>query len=698
MKIVIELKSDLCAYSGEVYNTSVDTDVVYDTYGFPYIPAKRIKGCIREAALELKDLGLLTHYDEIFGVKGNTPSIFSLSNAKLQNYDSLVNTIKRYKQFDVCEPQKVLQLYTYTRTQTTIDSETGSAKENSLRTIRVVRKGLVFEADLDFRKKAYLEEFTNAVSIVKHMGVSRTRGLGLVNMRVVKTKDNTYPHVLFDKTKIQDNNCISYTITLKSPMICKSSMGNQAKTEEYIAGSKVLGLIAGAMPRQEYQSIMDHIIVSNAYIAYKGNRTYPGRCSLQKLKNQVYENGRMILKDMMHMEGSNPVQIDTSVQRTPANIAYITQENVVQSVDTEISYHHQRPENKAIGRATESGGSFYQLASISEGQTFKGNIYADKETANKVLRAVSSLNQVRMGYGKNSEFGQVDFVLDSVSENTEKTVKMHEFNVMLVSDVILYNEGGMLVADVKALGEYLNEYFHVNDIIIEKSFVSYATIGGFNVTWGCKKQIFTALSKGSVIRFKSATGIDVALDKSYFIGERISEGYGEMIFKDNYPENVTVYKPKEEMTVCDSEKDSDILYRLLEKELEKRMDEMVRERLSTKALLTEYAVGFDDSFKASVSKMRLVYRTAKSYEQMKNTFTSKINAVNSTAARSNNDNCLNLIELMPVTLLKELEQSIATEYKVKFMLNWSEEDKFKKLYASYITELKNKIKIGEDDE
>lgn len=145
MKIVIELKSDLCAYSGEVYNTSVDTDVVYDTYGFPYIPAKRIKGCIREAALELKDLGLLTHYDEIFGVKGNTPSIFSLSNAKLQNYDSLVNTIKRYKHFDVCEPQKVLQLYTYTRTQTTIDSETGSAKENSLRTIRVVRKGLVFE-------------------------------------------------------------------------------------------------------------------------------------------------------------------------------------------------------------------------------------------------------------------------------------------------------------------------------------------------------------------------------------------------------------------------------------------------------------------------------------------------------------------------------------------------------------------------
>ena len=54
MKLIIELLSDMCTTSGDGHNSTVDMDVVYDIHGIPYIPAKRIKGCIREAALELR--------------------------------------------------------------------------------------------------------------------------------------------------------------------------------------------------------------------------------------------------------------------------------------------------------------------------------------------------------------------------------------------------------------------------------------------------------------------------------------------------------------------------------------------------------------------------------------------------------------------------------------------------------------------
>ena len=60
MKIKIELLSDLCTCSGETYNSMVDMDVVYDENGIPYIPAKRLKGCIRESALEMQELGIIT--------------------------------------------------------------------------------------------------------------------------------------------------------------------------------------------------------------------------------------------------------------------------------------------------------------------------------------------------------------------------------------------------------------------------------------------------------------------------------------------------------------------------------------------------------------------------------------------------------------------------------------------------------------
>ena len=54
-KLQIELKSDLCAGSGESLGSLIDTDICYDEYGFPYIPSKRLKGLIKEAFIEYMD-------------------------------------------------------------------------------------------------------------------------------------------------------------------------------------------------------------------------------------------------------------------------------------------------------------------------------------------------------------------------------------------------------------------------------------------------------------------------------------------------------------------------------------------------------------------------------------------------------------------------------------------------------------------
>ena len=101
MKLKIELLSDLCTYSGDTFNSVVDTDVVYDQYGLPYIPAKRLKGCIRESCMELAELGCTIElekndsqtkerfrasaeiFEKLFGKEGNSDSAFSLSNAYL---------------------------------------------------------------------------------------------------------------------------------------------------------------------------------------------------------------------------------------------------------------------------------------------------------------------------------------------------------------------------------------------------------------------------------------------------------------------------------------------------------------------------------------------------------------------------------------------------------------------------------------
>ena len=43
----------------------------------------------------------------------------------------------------------------------------------------------MFEAECSLIKPEFQKLLENAVSIVKHIGVSRTRGLGLVNMELI---------------------------------------------------------------------------------------------------------------------------------------------------------------------------------------------------------------------------------------------------------------------------------------------------------------------------------------------------------------------------------------------------------------------------------------------------------------------------------------------------------------------------------
>ena len=685
MKIKIELLSDLCSYSGETYNTIVDCDVVHDEYGLPYIPAKRIKGCIREAALELKELGLIEHYDEIFGDKGNKEACFTLSNALLEDHRKLTNALKNFKEKSVVEPTKVLNEYSYTRTQTRVDYESGVALDNSLRTIRVVKKGLAFYANLNFKNNAYFDDFKNAVSIVKHMGVSRTRGLGLVNLTIENEEnEENVKHVLFDE--VYDDNIISYTIHLKSKMICKSPMGNQGKSEDYIAGSKVLGLIANSLGKDGYSEIANKIIVSNAYITSDNKRCLPGRASLQKEKDQKYVDGKMDVVDMLYFknkkddEQKNPSneKNNDDKQRSQLNASYMSEDNVVKSVDKEITYHHQRPVDKSIGRATGSDGAFYQLGSMSEGQTFKGYIYCDRDVASKIKDSLSKLGEVRMGYGRNSEFGSIEFTLDSNSQVNNTKEIINECDMLLVSDVVLYNKDGMLVADIKTLRENLNEYFGVDDIEISSPFLKYSTIGGFNVTWGRRKQTFNALGKGSVLKIESKTGFNESYNVPHFIGERVSEGYGEFILeRTKNSDLVTVYKKNEEAYNDSCDEDEDIINKLLIKECKKIIDKNVRDIVS----------GIDtkgEELNPALSKIRLAYRDKNNYNDMKN----ELNSLES----SNKDKCVSLMNKVELNIV---DDAIKETRKFKQDFDWkpSDSEKFKYLYYVYISELKNKVKI-----
>ncbi len=689
MKIIIKLLSDLCTCSGETYNSMVDMDVVYDENGIPYIPAKRIKGCIREAALEMVEIGIIEkkQYERIFGKEGNSRAAFTLSNAYITGYSEAVEALQACSHRELVSQQNVLNQYTYMRTQTSVDLETGVADENSLRTLRVVKKGLVFEADCDvWDQTENLEVFKQAVSLVKHMGMSRTRGFGLVNLTLEETSSTNIQHVKIKKEQLSEKNKIIYEIKLKSAMICKSAKGNQADTQDYIAGSKVLGLIAGALGSDKYKELMgqeDELIVSNAYILNHEQRCVPGRISLQKEKDQPYDqNGEMIVLDMLYEPDISKKQM------TPANIDYIDKNGVKTDVITEISYHHQRAKDKSIGRATgeNDGSSFYQLCSISAGQSFGGYIYANKEQAEQIIDAVNRLGNVRMGYGRSSEFGAVNFELNSVIPVEEKENIVHEAVLTLTADMILYNENGVLTTEIKVLKKYLEEILEVSDIEIRNPFLQFVTVGGFNVTWGRRKPIFNALGKGTTMILSSKKGFNIDVLNHTFIGERVAEGYGEVIAEElgqtaEVCIKKTIARNGDLQLLCNDR--VELIQKLLQTEFERRIQSSVREKLANNRQKYESK---SDTLNSAVAKLRVIYKTENSYEAM-------LEQVAGIEAGEKNGLCKELTRLIkPEELKCEVTKAMESEYNMKFLNAWNEETLYKKVYRAYITELKQFVR------
>lgn len=696
MKIRIKLLSDLCTCSGETYNSIVDMDVVYDEYGIPYIPAKRIKGCIREAALEMMELRIIRddQYENIFGKEGHQSAKVSISNAYMEDYASTVSALKQCKAKWLKSPQNVLSQYTSTRTQTAVDMETGVADDNSLRTLRVVNKGLIFEADCDIKCHGEEKEILKqAVSLVKHMGMSRTRGLGLVDLKLSEEKEEAISHVKIEKEQLGEHNKLRYQIHLKSAMICKSAQGNQADTQDYIAGSKVLGLLVGALGEEKYRESMkqgEGIRVTNAYITNHGKRSIPGRISLQKEKDQSYdENGEMKVYDMLYEKDIRKEIKDR--QMSPARVDYMDENGTVSGVTTEISYHHQRPRDKSIGRATgkEDGSSFYQLCSISAGQNFSGYIYADRKQAEMILDAVENMGNVRMGYGRSSEFGAVDFAIDAVEKESIEPEIVHRAVITLASDVILYNENGALTTDLKVLKSYLEERTGVQDIQIENPFLQFVTIGGFNVKWRRRKPTFYALGKGSTFLISSEAGVDRNLLNQEFIGERVQEGYGEIRVDEiaDTPEVCIRKNMESNLQENKSFDDSaDIIQRLLQSEFERRMQCLVRERLIRERKVLEKQ---SNALNAAVAKLRIIYKTEKSYADM-------WKQIEGIEDGEKNGLCKKIVSLIdPEKIQKELQQEMTAEYGMTLRSNWTEELLYKKVYRAYITELKQFVRTVE---
>ena len=537
-KLIINLKSDLCASSGTGLGSLIDNDVCYDEYGLPYIPAKRIKGLLKEAAVEYCDWdeNATKYLDEIFGIEGNNnPGSIKLSNAYLSSYEEIIDSLKyvptKYKKY--VDKQKFINLFTNVRYQTAIDDETGTSKDNSLRSTRVVNKDNQFISRIELDNQEEKEFISKVSKLVTHMGMNRTRGFGEVVLEIQdlnNASDKKHLSITLD-----DEDDIEIKLLFKAESDLMIAGQESEISKKYIPGSNILGNIARRyiedkkidvfkeMPKEYIDLFLNgKVKYQNCYISNKNALEFlPVPFSYTKVKNttdQFYNK----IKEISELD-------DKNVQLSSLGDKFVTidENNYLIDVKMAFDYHHQRAKNKRLGKALsrEDGGTLYQYLNIENGQYFLGKI-TGKAKYLKLLEKYIKVDDIyRVGKSKTAEYGNLKLIDVSVSLSSKQEKIYHDFAVLLTSDTIILDDNGNVTINKNAFVDKMKKLLG-SDIVLDRSFINYEKVAGYNIIWNLPKEQVEAFKAGSIFSFKSERG--VSLKDQYIIGQRTSEGYGNI--------------------------------------------------------------------------------------------------------------------------------------------------------------------------
>ena len=195
--ITLELESDATFGRGDGIAGMLNQEVQHDSYGCPYISGKTLKGLLVASCAEImtslktmnKDVIWHEAAARLFGKAGSTEmeeAALHVGDAKLPAdlHQALIHDWAVDKKM---KPEEILDTMTAIRSQTKIDEETQAAANGSLRSDRVILKGMYFEAVLVFDGKPQKEELELLSACVKATyragsNVSRGRGRLIANL------------------------------------------------------------------------------------------------------------------------------------------------------------------------------------------------------------------------------------------------------------------------------------------------------------------------------------------------------------------------------------------------------------------------------------------------------------------------------------------------------------------------------------
>lgn len=545
-KLQITLKSDICVASGFSYAGLLDKDVCYDKWGFPYIPARRFKGCLKDTAEQLLYSFISKEdIDYLFGVKGNpSGGNLKITNARLENYENLVREIAHLRESldgrDLFSQQQVIDQYTHTVGHGSSKIEKDGSINYISRQVRVVNhfspadevEEQVFVATIEFDDE-YVDIVNMMVLGTKNIGHRRNRGLGAVACKLLDYESYVNPihasnisdllQAEYDEDK---QYIIRYILRNDEPlMICGK---NDTRSEKYINGQNMLGYVASKYLKEngneaaQSETFADLFLNGTtkfvaAYpteIADNGaiNVFYPAPLYVNQFKKtENYINVLFPIPEHEDIPGNQPKKLKEQFIHKFSK----TSEIKIKEVDMKLHFHRKRFRE-------EDGVTLTSSNAIESGQVFAGDIYTSGKYVKTIIELLDN-SDVFVGRSKSAQYGHCGCqIWPQVFEYPEIKKYSGDIVVTLLTDSVFADSSDYTV-ETNTIANLIADKYSIKAENFS-SMVETTLRMGYQSTWNMHKPLIPVIKAGSAFIFRNCE--DIILPDFLWIGEKNQEGYG----------------------------------------------------------------------------------------------------------------------------------------------------------------------------
>lgn len=600
--VIMTLESDTCFGAGESKNGLVNTEVLLDEKQFPYLLSKTFMGVWREniqnfilpslANKNKKNDRYLKIINSFFNDIDKTVNPIwkvNISNFKIDknisdmfDEESLNHSFEKskihrpinkeiWKTIRKSKQDALMRIEQLTR----ID-DNQVAEDNSLRAVRLIKKGIAFTSLLTIEGdivKDDIDFLNKSLKVVKHIGTGKTRGMGRVRIELREFKRKEV------RINLNINDCskkiIRYEFEIKEPVkISKNEeQYDYAPTHKYIPGGTMRGAFLGKWLSQNKEKAMTYIQkikYHNSYPVYieDGKRYYtipmPNIYRNDKQKGRDFnpENDKWEHKyncktsdkyiyetifdgyetDILYKKSTEPNLI---YRYKPAPFCFAKGESIIAfDIETKQLFHHTHQ---------KSHENIYRYEAISPKYTYYSFIdlkELEKDNIEELLSQIIDSPDLWVGGSKKSGYGRIE--IKKIDRYYSMEEALEEMNIIDKSNGTKPNDMWFFYSD------FVGDIPNIKNLGLTKKDISFtlSKTTGYNTHWNARTPSLEKIEKGSVIFSKKENISELFRNECCLI----EEGFGvilknlkifnltsiEVLPKNKFSEsnNISVYSQK----------------------------------------------------------------------------------------------------------------------------------------------------------